>query len=437
MATIITSNPPEILAKKVFSYLKGNDQSLNREMLRRLVVFFKILYYASMRTEESQHIKVMVSFFNPNSEDLVGDEEDSKDHWSFTSFKEPLQFNEKTLVKLSKAADPWSSAIAVYFDDEENLMIYGLIDQVLHHQRFMNHESEMEPDYAGLFQASIQGIGLITVTDGNTIVGELRQDSIANNFLDVWKYGQISDIIKKSSRTFINQIEVFLSTTYPMLRIEDHEEFITNLVRDTLSRILIQIKNYGHGGALVITSEIKGLKIGYPMRYKRLRFAMLRLIKTTISLKQIQKKISRSRDLVSKDFLNISRELEKKKVEIDNELKGAIRFIASQSCVDGLIVMETNFITSGFGAVIDKVNPPEKIYLSKTSKFSIPEEIDTNNFGTRHRSMMTYCSMNPGSIGIVISQDGELRVISQFEEKLVMWENVKTQKYLRISAIAH
>jgi hypothetical protein len=437
MATTSISNPPEILAEKVFRYLKGNDRFLGRQMARRLLVFFKTLYYASMRTEESQQIKVMVSFFNPNSEDLVGDEEDSEDHWSFTSFKEPLQFNEKTLVKLSKAADPWSSAIAVYYDDDENLMNYGLIDQVLHNQRFMNHESDMEPDYAGLFQASIQGIGLITVTDGNTIIGELRQDSIANNFLDVWKYGQISGIIKKSSRTFINQIEMFLSTTFPALKVEDHEEFITNLVRDTLSRILIQIKNYGHGGALVITSEIEGLKIGYPMKYRRLRFAMLRLIKTTISLKQIQKKISRSGDVVPKNFLNTSRELEKKKIEIDNELKGAIRFIASQSCVDGLIVMGNNFITSGFGAVIDKINPPERIYLSKTARFTIPEEIDSNNFGTRHRSMMTYCSMNPGSIGIVISQDGELRVISQFEEKLVMWENVKTQKYLRSSASVH
>lgn len=86
------------------------------------------------------------------------------------------------------------------------------------------------------------------------------------------------------------------------LKVEDHEEFITNLVRDTLSRILIQIKNYVHGGALVITSEIEGLKIGYSMKYRRVRFAMLRLIKTTISLKQIQKKISLYGDVVPKNF---------------------------------------------------------------------------------------------------------------------------------------
>ena len=49
------------------------------------------------------------------------------------------------------------------------------------------------------------------------------------------------------------------------------------------------------------------------------------------------------------------------------------------------------------------------------------------NFGTRHRSMMRYCSKHEGSIGFVISQDGDVRIITKVNDKLVVWENVMIQ----------
>ncbi|WP_124561720.1 putative sensor domain DACNV-containing protein [Pedobacter sp. KBW01] len=429
------TNPPEILAERVYKYLKDKKVIRDRRMATRLEHFFKTLYYASMRTEEGQLIQVSVTFFDPETEDLIGDEDDSQDHWSYTSFEEPLEFNEKTLVKLSKAADPWSSSIAVYFNEKGELLIYGLIDQALHSQRFVNHESETQPKHAGLFQASIQGIGIIAATDGYKMIGVLRQDSLARQFNDVWKYGQISELIEEKSGTFVNIIGSFIAKRYPGLEIEDYMDFIHDVWRDSLSRILIQIRKYNHGGALLITSKTDGLVINYPMQYIRLRGAILRFIRTSISLRQVEKQISMSRDYIERELFDELRSLETKKQQVNNELKGAIRFIASQSCVDGLIVMKDNLSTFGFGAVIDKIDPPEFIHQARGSKFSTTDPKRPKNFGTRHRSMMTYCSRHPGSIGIVISQDGELRVMSQFDDKLVVWDNVKIQKYLRSKII--
>ena len=43
--------------------------------------------------------------------------------------------------------------------------------------------------------------------------------------------------------------------------------------------------------------------------------------------------------------------------------------------------------------------------------------------------MMRYCFQNPGSIGFVVSQDGEVRVITKVGDSLVIWENIKLKYY--------
>jgi hypothetical protein len=39
--------------------------------------------------------------------------------------------------------------------------------------------------------------------------------------------------------------------------------------------------------------------------------------------------------------------------------------------------------------------------------------------------MMRYCHAHPLSIGIVVSQDGDIRAITTVESKLVMWEHLQ------------
>jgi len=426
---------PSDLAKLVHNSLKVklNGFLPNQELLQEL---FEYLYYASMQSEEGELIQVTITYYNPDDTVPDPEEEETFDHWKLTKFKEPIDLNVKNLVKLSKAADPWSTSLAVYYDKLNGFLIYGLIDQAVHNQSFINHEIDTRPEQAGYFQAAILGIGIISVTAEYRLIGVLRHNILVANFVDVWKYGQISLLLKEKAKSFVSNVEQFLSKNFPDEDIEDYEETIHNVWRDTISRILIQIKKYNHGGAILITKNDLGLDIKYSISYLRLRGAMLRFVKTNIAVKIYATSISSSKGSISKSLYEDMRTVEFKQREANNELKGAIRFIASQSCVDGSIVFNNELKTLGFGAVIDKVLPPKEVFLSNKSTFKHLGLITKNpkEFGTRHRSMMTYCSQHPGSIGIVISQDGEIRVMSQFEDKLIMWDNVKTQKYFRVAA---
>lgn len=44
-----------------------------------------------------------------------------------------------------------------------------------------------------------------------------------------------------------------------------------------------------------------------------------------------------------------------------------------------------------------------------------PLRTDARRFGTRHQSMMRLCFARPGSVGFVVSQDGNVRAIPGFE----------------------
>jgi hypothetical protein len=50
--------------------------------------------------------------------------------------------------------------------------------------------------------------------------------------------------------------------------------------------------------------------------------------------------------------------------------------------------------------------------------------------------MFSYCWNNNGSLGFVISQDGDIRAITRVEDKLVIWENIKVQQFIKSEKIS-
>lgn len=98
-------------------------------------------------------------------------------------------------MKLSKAADPWSSSLAVYYDVDDNLTIWGMIDQAVHYQSFLNYETEEGPEQPGLFQTTITGIGSLVVIFDYELIATLRQNILISNFIDVFRRGAVSKAI--------------------------------------------------------------------------------------------------------------------------------------------------------------------------------------------------------------------------------------------------
>ncbi|OKS87269.1 putative sensor domain DACNV-containing protein [Mucilaginibacter polytrichastri] len=428
---------PQDLALHVLEKLNHSKLPLPVPPITVLEELFECMFFTSMRTEESDLIKVTVTLIDPENPDPRPPKRIVAERWSSICFELPLEFTIKNLVKLSKASDPSTTSLAVYYDAQGKLSIWGMIDQAIHYHNFLNYESESGSEQPGLFQVTISDIGTLNVLFDYELLATLKQNTLVTRYLDVFTIGPVSKILKANAAHLKIDLMAFLAAMHPGEDFEDWESFINGIWIQTLSRLLLRIQNYHHGGAILITDDEQEIDIKYRIRYDRLKIAISKYAKETINNyvaeNLIDGNLNGGRKVISKtSYLEESRSLYAKN-EIADEIKGAISFLSSHTCVDGVLLFDRDMVSKGFGAVLKARRMPKKIFVSGTAtatpKSMMP--VDPNHFGTRHRSMIAYCWNYPGSLGLVISQDGDIRAFYRIDEKLIMWENIKTQQFLK------
>jgi hypothetical protein len=114
---------------------------------------------------------------------------------------------------------------------------------------------------------------------------------------------------------------------------------------------------------------------------------------------------------------------------IDRELEvaGAAKLITSLAALDGLVLLNPKLNVLGFGVKIGPGRKVGTVYdgLGFARRGTSAKKVDTSRFGTRHTSMFRYCREDSRAIGVVVSQDGGVRVIMSVANSLTFWENVK------------
>jgi hypothetical protein len=94
------------LANYIWDDLK---KSTKREYLMPpdgiLEELFDVLYFASMNSEKGELIKVRVAFFNPGIPEGFRRAKNIE-RFNYVPFGKPIPYDVKSIVKLSKSADP-------------------------------------------------------------------------------------------------------------------------------------------------------------------------------------------------------------------------------------------------------------------------------------------------------------------------------------------
>lgn len=427
---------PQDLALLVHNKLKHKKAKSALPDLKILEDLFDCLFYSSMCKEESELITVTITFIDPENPDPAPPRHIVPERWSCIPFDHHIPMTTKALAKLSKAADPSSSSLAVYYNDKSEIYIWGMIDQAMHYQNFLNYESDTGSEQPGLFQVSVSEIGTLHVLFDYELLATLKQNILVKRYLDVLTIGPISKILRKNADFLKTTLKEYIEQKYPGESYADWEDFLDGLWIQTFSRLLLKIQNYQHGGAILISELSADLDIKYRIHYERLILAMIAHAKAAIdndvAERIIEADLTRGKRSVSKALYQKEAGSFYDKKGTADEIKGAISFIASQTCVDGVVLFNSNMVSNGFGAVLRAKKMPRKIYVSSsataTAKSLQPH--DPKHYGTRHRSMIAYCWNHPAALGLVISQDGDIRAFSKIEDRLIMWENIKTRQYM-------
>ncbi|TWR25610.1 hypothetical protein FPZ42_13535 [Mucilaginibacter achroorhodeus] len=428
---------PKDLALHVMEKLQHSKLALPVPTLSVLEDLFECVFFASMRTEESDLVKVTITLIDPNNPDPRPPKNPVAERWSVIRFDKRTEFTVKNIVKLSKAADPSTTSLAVYYDDSGKLYIWGMIDQMLHYQSFLNYESDFGSEQPGIFQVLVNDIGTLDVMFDYELLATLKQNILIARYLDVFTIGPVSKILKDNAGHLKDDLKTFLAESHAAEDFEDWETFANGLWIQTLSRLLLRVQNYHHGGGILITDSEEDIDLKYKVHYDRLKIAISKFARETVNNYVAETLIDEhlqagKRSVAKEHYQEESRSLFCRQ-QIADEIKGCIAFLASHTCVDGVLVFDRDMVSKGFGGVLKSKKMPRKIYVSPTAtatpKSLIPA--DPNHFGTRHRSMIGYCWNHRGSLGLVVSQDGDIRAFYRIEEKLIMWENIKTQQFLK------
>ncbi|MCM0081687.1 hypothetical protein L4X63_08815 [Geomonas sp. Red32] len=424
---------PRHLAESVCAELRKRHLSFPNE--RVITDLFETMYFSSLRTEESEPVKFHMVFLDPGVPDPKPPRNPMKDRWCYVPFEEPIAFEVSNLVKIAKSSELRTSSFVVWPDRDGKLLIWGLVDQQNLFHKFLNRSAEIQPDRPGLFQASVEGTGVVVVYIRYEKVAELRINELIRNALDIFRESPVRNLLTTGIESYLAAVRAHIAND--MYAGPHLDEFHTQQWLSVLCRILLRIQKIKKGGAILITPTLDtpDLNIKYRINYDRLRTALTTNAITKIKSDFLEKSVlgaaeAKDREIPSQKFLQL-RKFEKDLRANKNEIDGVIWFVAILTRVDGLVVMDRSLDVKGYGVEIMTSQEPANLYLA-TDRMATPSKlkpVSYTHFGTRHRSMMRYCFQHPGSIGFVISQDGEVRVITKVEDRLILWENIKLKYY--------
>lgn len=421
---------PKDIALKTYSELKKRRVVPPKKSV--LINLFEILYFTSLKTEEADHVTFDIVYLNPEYIDSNRPGKIHRDHWEFIALKDPIPLRIASLVKVAKATDFRSSALVVCDKDSLGLCICGFIDQRHGPYNFLHHHADSGDPHPGVFHASIRGLGRIIVSVGLDKIVEFNVNTLYGSTKDIFLCnGPIKNILNEGISLYLSRVRKNLPENI------DKNLVLTSYLKykwiSVILRLLMRVQDFGHGGSILITPDksFSGINLKYEMLYSRLKSSL------EDGGGLIYKNVYYDQLIWDEDYGyvsdNISMELHLDIVINDEniraynkEIDDAICFVSLLTRVDGVVLMNEELEVQGFGAEVTYSDIPLAVYNSKTINPSDKSllRIDYNHFGTRHRSIMRYCHKVPGSIGFVVSQDGELRAITKVGDNVVVWDNI-------------
>ena len=408
----------------------------------------EILYFTSFKTEEGQSIACHVIWLNPANPDPNPPPRIRSYRSVYIPLAEPVVMTSSNLVKLSKATDPRTSALTVFPNTEGVLEIHGFIDQGNHHYAGSSFDGDRGILRPGLFQIIISGPAQLIAQFEGVKIAELKADTLITQPLNALRTGPIyvalhagitrhvqSSLVQTpdeilDSHHFGGGTELYINGMKAVRSTVDWRQVLENTWLRTICRLLIRIQSYGHGGSVLITPTFANLNVKYKLNFSRLRTALERHAIDRMSERVYSDLVNveyafQQRDIPAPKYLNSTvaiDQLEDTKAELD----ATIWCVSLFSRVDGLVLLDMDLNVGGFGAVITCDDDLDSVYLAgdENATEELLTPLNYNHFGTRHRSIMRYCSAHEGAVGFVVSQDGDVRAITSVNNKVVVWDNL-------------
>jgi len=419
-------DPLERLSRVVGSKLQKLGYSSPKPSV--LAELLNTAYRATLVTEEGRFVRGSLTFADPRGPEPDPPLLRRADFPSFTPLGRRLPVSVEMVVKLARAIDSWCGSIVVYGTNRSTLFAWGVLDQMVHRNVRIHQEGAHGFEHPGVVTIVMDGIGAVSAYHGDLFLAGVRHDKLVTGEQDALHSRAVTGRILPQWSPLATRIVDAIggSVTVPEVERRLLAEWAT-----TIARICIGLRRAGTGGALLISPNPLPhlLDVSRPFSYGRLGHAgVLHVLDTLhmhVTRKALRDSFSNGQAPVRRVLANILAEADADDREA--ELTGAVRIVTSLAAVDGLVLLSPLLEVGGFGVKIRAESQVRRVYAGHDfeRRGSAARLVDITSFGTRHSSMLRYCRVDRHAIGVVVSQDGQVRLIMSVGPSLTLWDNVQ------------
>jgi hypothetical protein len=344
------------------------------------------------------------------------------------SFDRPLPFEVHEVRKLAPAVKFQRSLIAVH-EIEGQLRIWGLVHTGPRWLRFAQGGRGPAPELpASAIVVHVNGPGDLLVSLAGQTLARLFAGELTTPMLDVFDAKWLPEIF----RGMVGEVRAAHDVereqaSEPWAEVDPRT--MGYVSRNLVRRIVATIRAGKHGGAVLIVPPetephvrdggLLDIKYRFYDAEPRRRFRSL-LLNIFAELGRLG-----ARNGVEANWELYEETESKLIVAFDEAVFELAHLIAALSDVDGMVVLNHRFEILGFGAVVSG-HLPEIERVAQALDLDGADRIEeaTSSVGTRHRAAYRISRAIPGSLSIVVSQDGSVRFIRDLGGEVTYWDQV-------------
>ena len=394
--------------------------------------FFDACFQASMLREEERQVVFRAILAEP---ELFDPEGRPPEELQRLAFARSLPFDPRELRRLSVAAALQRALIGVRQDGEEGLRIWGLVNSGTRWLRDVQGGRRAGAPLPPVPVAHVEAPGSIEAYKGDELIGKLQRGRLSGSRLDPfeskWLPGRFSglleELVQRHKAARNRALELSGEAWAPL-----EPDLPHRITQRMMKRVISVLREARHGGTVIfVPLRTAGEHSGEPpyidLRYRfsdsRARLGFPDLIVDILNrLARLYGRADRQKP-AAVGWREFEETTDAEIETLDEALFETAHLIAGLAAADGAVVMSKHNELLGFGGMISGRLPDvERVWRALDLEGEEVAEERTGNVGSRHRSAYRLASALPGSVAVVISQDGGVRWVCQRGGRVTYWQ---------------
>jgi hypothetical protein len=395
--------------------------------------FFAACFQASMLREEERQVVFRAILAEPALFDPEGRPPEGLQR---IKFPRSLPFDPRELRRLSVAADPQRTLIGVRQDGDGGLRIWGLVNSGTRWLRDVHGGRRAGAPLPWAPVVHVGAPGSIEAYKGHELVGKLQGGRLSELRLDPfeseWLPGQFSRLLEEfterheaarnRARELSGKRWAPLEPTLPR-----------RITERMMKRVISVLRDARHGGTVIfvplekagdLSREYPYIDLRYPFADDRARLCFPDIIVEILNrLAQLYGRADHGQEPAAVGWEEFEVTTDDEIETLDEALFETAHLIAGLAAADGAVLMSKHNELLGFGGMISGRLPDVgSVARALDLEGEKVAEEGTANVGARHRSAYRLAGALPGSVAVVISQDGGVRWVCQKDNRVTYWE---------------